>query len=177
MLFLAGCGWTDSSGNAKSASSEDIEKIRENLRPFLSAQRWKGDRWRITGMSDGFPVTESIGSWEVSLNPTDADGIFRLEGVSIGKPCIVELDTNLGVLHIDGVPFIGSALTGNSPVVRGKPFKGAEFEHSGLGVSGSAAILVLEEDGRVLLDFHHVRTMSSRGEYGILAPESVEEAK
>jgi len=173
LLFVTACAHTDSGEDLTTSDPAEIAKIKEHLEPFVRATTWNGDRWKVVGMSDGFPVTEGIGPWEISVQPTDKDGVFSLRGIRVGKECTVELDTNRGVLSIDGTSFVGKPLTGKSCIVRGAPFKGAVFECNQLNISGSAAILVLD-DGRLLFDFYKVRMHGGRGEYGILSSKKVE---
>ena len=148
----------------------DGQDCSENLRELIGCSKWSGKRLRVTGMKDGFPVTESVGPWHIILVPTAIASVVEMKGFLFAKNLEVKLDLHREVMTINGVEFIGTPLTGNSPMVQGAKFTGVKFE-SKVGLTmGSAAILFLE-DGRALMDFDKVLINGKRArEYGILTP-------
>jgi hypothetical protein len=131
IVALAGCSGGKGQKSAPepdpdlpAPSAEEIATIRTHLAPLQKAQKWSGDRLRVTGVRDGLPVTESIGPWEVETAPAGKEGVIELRGIRIGSERSVQLDLARGLLLIDGQPFAGRALTGKSPTANNAPFKG-----------------------------------------------------
>jgi hypothetical protein len=165
LLIAPGCAGAE---NPAAPTGSELALIQKHLGSLGEAGVWSGERWRVVGSRDGFPVTESIGTWQVEVVPTEKERVVELRGIKIGGPAVVELDLARGILSINGEPFAGRASSGNSPIAQGAPFNGAGFERTRGTVTGSAVILFLE-DGTALVDFYKVWSKGKRGEYGKLS--------
>jgi hypothetical protein len=174
LLTVTGCmGGEDQNSDRErtpTVSKADIAAIQKNLAAFRKHRKWSGNRWRVTGIRDGYPVTESIGAWQIEAVPAKRGPVIELRGIRLGELRSVQLDLARGLLLIDGEPFVGRPIAGKSPIVRDAPFKGAVFERQDGSITGKAALLFLE-DGRALLDFYKVWAKGQRGAYGALSPE------
>jgi hypothetical protein len=142
-----------------------------HLSAVLRADVWSGDRLRVTGMADGFPITESIGEWRIELVPEVDKNVVRLQGLLFASECDVSLDMDRDVLTIDGHEFAGLPIADKSPMFQDMPFEGVAFERVEGPTAGRASIIFLE-DGRTVMDFDKVVLNGVRArEYGVLSPE------
>lgn len=163
---LAGC--TSEAVEYSQRLAEIQATATGHLRPLLSSASWSGDRLRVAAMKDGFPVTESIGKWEIGLVPDEAKNVVQLTGLHFAENRKVLLDLDLDVLTIDGFEFEGRAISGESPMFKDAPFEGVAFERTEGAILGSGSIIFLS-DGRTCMDFDKILVDGVRaGEYGEL---------
>jgi hypothetical protein len=171
---------TDSTLGAQDAQSrqtverrlrEIMKSAQSELLPLLKSAVWSGDRLRVVGVKEGFPVTESVGPWRIELAPHPEKNLIDLKGLKFaGKHKLrVQLDLDNDSLLIGGKLFEGRKISGKSPIARSAAFKGLAFERDGADIEGKASIIFLE-DGRTVMDFHKIYIGDAKaGEYGTLS--------
>jgi hypothetical protein len=167
LIALAGCN---------DASSENLQRLKEisasakgHLGQLLRAPVWSGDRLRMSRIDGDVPVMESVGKWKIELIPDPTKNMVHIQGLLFAKDSNVTLDMDRDILAIDGQEFVGRPVSGNSPMFKGVPFAGVNFERLDGRIFGYASI-IFTEDGRTAMDFDKVFVDGSRArEYGILS--------
>lgn len=143
-------------------------ECKGKLKRLLNQPKWSGNRLRVTGVRGGLPVTENVGPWHIAFFPL-GNHVVEIRGLLFAKDHSVKLDMDRDVLIVNGVEFIGSPLTGESPMFQNAPFRGVSFEKAGLALTMGSASILFMNDGRLVMDFHRVVLNGSKtGEYGVL---------
>lgn len=99
---------------------------------------WTGNRLRVTGMQNGLPKSESIGSWRIELHPHPIENVVELRGFYFAKgKIVIKLDLDEDNLTIGGEKFVSRTISGKSPLFGNTPFHGVAFENKKGRITGS----------------------------------------